>query len=36
MDMHPTTPFTPLFDDQPMTMNTNFDLPIDDWAEADW
>jgi hypothetical protein len=34
--MHPTTPFTPLFDNQPMNMDAIFDVPIDDWAEADW
>jgi hypothetical protein len=28
--------FTPLFDDQPMILDGFFDMPLDDWPEAEW
>jgi hypothetical protein len=36
MDIPPTAPFTPLFDDQPMAMDASFELSVDDWLDADW
>jgi hypothetical protein len=36
MDMSPAAPFTPLFGDQPMTMDTDPDIQLSGWAQDDW
>ncbi|CZR60750.1 uncharacterized protein PAC_10646 [Phialocephala subalpina] len=36
MDMSSTAPFTPLFGDQPIAMDTDLDIQLYDWSQDDW